>query len=283
MRHHGILKPRSVWALRLSAVLAGLVSVYTHAMAQDGLAQNGSMLPAVSSLNASFSVEGGLYDNDEAFVALGSVTAPAGHNYGVQFDGAVGTIDGDAIIGGGFHAFRRNPESYLLGVFTSHHRWKEFEISRVAAESELYWNDFTIRTLVGLEHISLPDRIGSMTVMDREDSHLFLELDLAWYPTDNLEMFVGFHRESEAPLGVIGFEYRPLWDFRQPVSIFGVAYAGEDDYLRATAGVRIYFGDNDGRSLIALRREQDPPNHTPVSPHFTEMVFRRANNIPEGE
>jgi hypothetical protein len=81
MRHHGILKPRSVWALRLSAVLAGLVSVYTHAMAQDGLAQNGSMLPAVSSLNASFSVEGGLYDNDEAFVALGSVTAPAGHNY----------------------------------------------------------------------------------------------------------------------------------------------------------------------------------------------------------
>jgi hypothetical protein len=159
MRHHGILKPRSVWALRLSAVLAGLVSVYTHAMAQDGLAQNGSMLPAVSSLNASFSVEGGLYDNDEAFVALGSVTAPAGHNYGVQFDGAVGTIDGDAIIGGGFHAFRRNPESYLLGVFTSHHRWKEFEISRVAAESELYWNDLRFAPLSGSS--TSPCRTGS--------------------------------------------------------------------------------------------------------------------------
>jgi hypothetical protein len=267
--------PRAARALIALAMAA--------AFHQGALAQDGPTLPAVGSLNANFSLEGGLYDNDEALVALGSVTAPVGHDFGAQIDAAFGTIDGENIVGGGFHAFTRNPDSYLLGVFTSHHRWKEFEISRIAGEAELYWGSVTVRTLVGLEHISWPDRIATVTVTDREDSHLFFELDAAWYPTEDLELFVGFHRESEAPLGVFGFEYRPRTEFSHPLSIFGVAYFGEDDYLRATAGIRIYFGEQSDRSLVRLRREQDPPNHTPVSPHFTEIQFMRANNIPVPE
>lgn len=244
-------------------------------------AQEGGPLPAVGGINANISVEGGLYDNDEAFLSLGSVTVPAGHAWGMQFDGAAGAIDGEAIIGGGFHLFNRDPDRYLIGLFASYHDWKDFQISRIAAETEFYWNEFTVRSLVGFEHIRYPRQIGPMVLTDRDDGHVFGKLDLAWYPTEDLELFGGFHYESEAPLGAIGLEYRfSTPAFTHPISFFATGHFGEDEYIRATAGLRIYFGD-DGRSLRQIRRELDPPNHTPVSPHFTEMVFVRNNNLPE--
>jgi hypothetical protein len=261
----------------LSLAAALMLGLAAHA---PSLAQEVGPLPAVGGLNANLSVEGGAYDNDEAVLALGSITIPAGHAWGIQMDGAAGSIDGEPIIGGGFHAFNRNPDSHLIGIFASHHDWKDYQISRIAAESELYWNDFTVRTLLGFEHIRYPSRIGPMVLTDRDDGHVFGKADLVWYPTEDLELFGGFHYESEAPLGAVGMEYRfAAPGFTHPISFFAMGHFGEDDYLRATAGLKIYFGDG-GRSLRQIRREIDPPNHTPVSPHFTEMVFARRNNLP---
>ncbi|MEM8878671.1 MAG: hypothetical protein AAGD23_12490 [Pseudomonadota bacterium] len=261
------------------ATLVAFVAVQsTSARAEDAGA-----LPAVGGTNGKLSVEGGVYDDDGAFLALGTVSIPAGYAWGLQFDGAAGTIDGEEIIGGGFHAFTRDPDSHLIGLYASHHQWNDFQISRIAAESELYWNELTFRALLGYEHIRFPARISTMVLTDREDGHVFGKADLVWYPFEDLEIFAGFHYESEEPLGAIGLEYlMTSADTSHPIAFFAMGHFGDDDYLRATAGLRIYFGDG-GRSLKRIRRELDPPNHTPVSPHFTEMVFVRRNNLPEPE
>jgi hypothetical protein len=263
----------------LSLAAALMLGLAAHS---PGLAQDAGSLPAVGGINANLSVEGGAYDNDEAVLALGSMTIPAGHAWGIQLDGAAGSIDGEPIVGGGFHAFNRNPDSHLVGVFASHHDWKDYQISRIAAESELYWIEFTLRALIGLEHIRYPARIGPMLLTDRDDGHVFGKADLVWYPTEDLELFGGFHYESEAPLGAVGMEYRfaRAQASRIPYRSSPWAISAKTTISGRPPGCGSTFGDG-GRSLRQIRREIDPPNHTPVSPALHRDGLRAAQQPPD--
>ena len=57
--------------------------------------------PAVSGPNGKISIEGGRYDDENAALALGSYTIPLGQSLGLQFDGALGGVDGETLAGGG--------------------------------------------------------------------------------------------------------------------------------------------------------------------------------------
>ena len=55
----------------------------------------------------------GYVEGAKTFGAIGAVTVPIGHRYGLQLDGSVASIDTEAA-----HFFWRDPSKGLLGAYT---------------------------------------------------------------------------------------------------------------------------------------------------------------------
>ena len=170
-------------------------------------APGGEAGPAVSDANGKLSVEGGQYDGDQSALALGSYTLPLGHAFGLQADGALGRIDEGTMGGGGLHLFTRDPSRYLLGLYGSYHTWEAIDIWRAATEVQLYLGRFSINGLGGYEGVAVPSTIGGLTVLDPHDDHVFGQVDLAYYPVDDLKVYGGYRYVNEASLGAAGIEY----------------------------------------------------------------------------
>lgn len=249
---------RSKWLilpLFFSALAVGLI--LPGAVFADG--------PAVSNPSGKFSVEGGLYDDDESVLALGSYTIPLSHAWGLQVDGALGRIDDDTMGGGGVHLFTRDPDSYLLGFYGSYHEWNDIEIWRSAAEAELYVDRFSLTGLAGFESIDVPAFSDGLEVFNSDSDHFFGHVDLAYYPLDDLKLYGGYRYINETSLGAAGVEYL-LRDFGSPMSLFAKGTFGEEEHTRITGGLKIYLGADNSKSLISRHRTEDPQNYTPVFP-----------------
>ena len=206
-----------------------------------GQAVAGGTGPAVSGPNGKISVEGGSYEDEAAGIALGSFGVPLSHSFGLQFDGAVGTIDDELLGGGGVHLYTRDPSSYLLGVYGSYHTWDDINIWRTAAEAELYLGRFSLSGLGGYESVEVPSYSGGLLVLNQDDEHFFGHLDLAYYPLDNLKLSAGYRYESEISLGTAKAEYL-LSGFETPISVFARGDFGEEDYTSVSGGLKVYFG-----------------------------------------
>jgi hypothetical protein len=233
-------------------------------------AHGGGGGPAVSDANGKLSVEGGKYDGEGSALALGSYTLPLGHSFGLQADGALGRIDADTMAGGGLHLFTRDPSRYLLGLYGSYHTWESIDIWRAAAEFQLYVDRFSLDGLGGYESVAVPAAIGGLTVLDPHDDHLFGQVDLAYYPTDDLRLYGGYRYANETSLGAAGLEYL-MRGFGAPISLFAKSDFGEAPYNRITGGVKVYLGPNRDKSLIARHRTEDPENYTPIFPALSEI------------
>lgn len=232
--------------------------------------------PAVSGLNTKFSIEGGQYDGEGSGILQGSLTTPLGHSYGLQFDAALGTIDGTTMGGGAVHLFKRDPSSYLFGFYGSFHTWDSIDIWRLAAEGELYRGQFTLSGIAGWESVDVPSTSGGVAILNTDDDHFFTELDLSYYPMDNLRLTAGYRYENEESYGAAEVEYLSLWG-RTPVSIFANGNFGNESQI--TGGLRIYMGADPNKSLILRNREDDPRTYLPVFPTLIPVVAA-ANLCP---
>jgi len=221
--------------------------------------------PAVSGPNGKLSIEGGQYDDGDSFLALGSYTLPVGSSLGFQADGAVGTIDGKVLGGGGAHLFTRDPSSYLLGVYGSFHSWDSIDIWRAAGEFEFYFGKVSLTGLAGYEGIDFPSTTAGLPVLNADDDHFFGRADFAYYLTDDFKISGGYRYVSEASLGTASAEYL-FRDAGVPMSIFAKGDWGEEQYNRITGGLKVYFGANPNKTLIKRHRTEDPQNYTPVFP-----------------
>ena len=253
----------SGFVLRFAALVVALLSA--------GQVLAGSTGPAVSGPNGKISVEGGSYDDEGGGVALGSFAVPLTHSFGVQFDGAVGTIDDELLGGGGVHLFTRDPSSYLLGVYGSYHTWDSIDIWRTAAEAELYLGRFSLGGLAGYESVDVPTTSGGLLVLTPDDEHFFGKLNLSYYATENFKLSAGYRYESEISLGTASAEYL-ITGYETPVSVFARGDFGEDDYNSVSGGLKIYFGADPRKSLIQRHRTEDPDNYTPVFPKLTTQA-----------
>ena len=223
--------------------------------------------PAVSGFNTKFSGEGGIYDDEGAGLFQGSLTTPLGYAFGFQADGVVGTIDDETLGGGALHLFTRDPSSYLLGIYASYHSWDSIDIARVAAEGELYWGRVTLSGIAGWESIDVPETRNGLRVLTQDEDRFFTELDVAYYPKDDLRLSAGYHYENGQSLGAAEFEYMPRWT-GVPMSFFATGRFGDDDVTRVTGGLKIYFGADPDKSLIRRHREDDPQTYNPVFPRI---------------
>lgn len=239
-----------------TALVSGLVFAGTAVAADlylEGTPVEPTVLPAVSGINGKISVLGGsLFD--EGYGALaGSISIPVGVRYGLQLDGAVGTHDGDFIGGGAGHLFWRDPSMALLGIYGSHtyHDNLDGSVSRIGIEGEYYWNQFTVKGVVGAEFfdVDIPT--------DVDDENFFAFSDLSYYPLDNLELSVGHRYTAETHALALGVEYQlDQQIFSSGVALFAEGRIGENDYEGIWGGVTFYIGDD--KSLIRRHREDDP-------------------------
>ena len=243
-----------------AAGLTGLVVVSGQANAAD---LDPGCVQAVSGFNGK--IEGGAgYDeidqefrvpganfpdlsfDDTRYHGAGSLSFPIGCMFGIQLDAAGGQASGEEFVGFGGHAFMRDPESYLAGIYATYTDHGPNEIWRVGPEVELYLGNFSLEGWAGFED------------SDSNGEQLFAHVDLAMYATDNLRLSVGFRRYLDLNLFAGGGEWQPDWD-GLPVSFYVEGQVGEQDYSSIFGGVRFYFGGPD-KSLIRRHREDDPSN-----------------------
>ncbi len=234
--------------------------------------------PAVSGFNTKFSAEGGAFDGKGSGLLQGSLTMPLGHAYGLQFDAALGTIDSKAMGGGAAHLFTRDPSSYLFGFYGSFHTWDSIDISRFAVEGELYRGRFTLSGIAGWESVNVPSTKGGLAVLNSDDDHVFTELNLSYYPRDNMRLTAGYRYVDEKSFGAAEFEYLSQWR-GTPMSVFANGNVGESGDTRITAGIRFYLGAEQNKSLIRRHREDDPATYIPVFPSLATAATA-ANLCP---
>ena len=209
-------------------------------------------LPAVSGPNGKVEIGAGWadlddIDGDEVFRGAAAFSFPVGDMFGIQADVyAVDALD-ETTVGGAIHAFTRDPNSYLLGVYGGYADAGSAHAWYVGPEAELY-----------LDNISIEAIAGYVDVSDSSfDGNFYGLADLAFYATDNFRLSIGASSVAGFETGRAGLEWF-MGDTGLPVSLKLDGRLGEDGYTSVTAGVSLYFGGED-KSLIRRHREDDPP------------------------
>lgn len=212
-----------------------------------------TVLPAVSGLNGKIAVQGGVFEDEGFGLLTGAVSVPLGARFGLQLDGLAGVRDGDFVGGGGGHLFWRDPSYGLLGVYGSFTKRDDFDgsVARIGVEGEYYFNNWTVRTVLGAESIDT----GNGFV--EPDDGFFAFTDISYYVNENLELSVGHRFTADRNALALGAEYQlDQTLFNNGVSLFAEGRIGEDDYNAIWAGVRLYLGDE--KTLMRRHREDDP-------------------------
>ena len=209
-------------------------------------------LPAVSGPNGKVEIGAGWADlddigSDEVFRGAAAFSFPVGDIFGIQADVyAVDALD-ETTVGGAIHAFTRDPNSYLLGVYGGYADAGSANAWYVGPEAELY-----------LDNISIEAIAGYVDVSDSSfDNNFYALADLAFYATDNFRLSIGASSVAGFEMGRAGLEWF-MGDTGLPASLKLDGRVGENGFTSVTAGVSLYFGGED-KSLIRRHREDDPP------------------------
>lgn len=205
-------------------------------------------LPAVSEINGKIAAAGGALDNDGVYLLDGSLSLPITHDFGVQFDGLIGTVDGDGVGGAGAHVFWRDPSVGLVGLYGSgivNTAATNYTLGNVGAAGSLYFGQFSVDAVVGAQFA------------DIRETEVFGSIGGSYYPVDDLRLYGAYRHWLGRNEGAFGFEWQ-LPGQSDDAMNFALFADGRlrngDDF--ALAGVRVYFGSQ--KSLIRRHREDDP-------------------------
>ncbi len=210
--------------------------------------------PAVDGFNTKLSFEGGpTFGGGEVYGASGSATIPLGHQFGLQLDGVVGAVDGNAIDGvevfaGAAHLFWRDPSRGLVGAYASAIHADIFgglNVYRGGLEGAVYPGRFTIEGIIGVFHA------------DFSDTDFFADAELGYYPDDDVRLSLGYSVVADDHVFKFGGEWAFASQAGTASSTFVDGYVNADGDGLAIAGLRFYFGQND-KTLIRRHREDDP-------------------------
>jgi len=212
--------------------------------------ETNTALPAVSAPNGKVEIGGGWADidslsSDEIFRGGAAFSFPVGDMFGIQADLTALDAFGETAIGGAVHAFTRDPNSYLLGVYGGYVDAGPANIWYVGPEAELY-----------LDNISIEAVGGYMDISNGVGSEFYAVGTVALYATDNLRLQVGASTVAGFASANAGLEWF-MGDTGIPASLTVDGRIGEDGFSSVMAGLSLYFGGED-KSLIRRHREDDP-------------------------
>ncbi|MEQ1520710.1 MAG: hypothetical protein ABL936_05515 [Aestuariivirga sp.] len=211
-----------------------------------------SALPAVSGINGKVEIGGGWADidelgDDEVFRGAVALSFPVGDTFGIQADLSALDAYGDTAVSGALHAFTRDPNSYLFGVYGGYTDVGLSDIWYVGPEVELYLGNVSIEAVAGFMDIDGGGNPGS---------EYYAIGDLGFYATENLRLTVGASSVAGFESGHASLEWF-LADTGIPASFTVDGRLGEDGFSSVMAGFSVYFGGED-KSLIRRHREDDP-------------------------
>jgi hypothetical protein len=209
--------------------------------------------PAVSALNGKISGEGGVTGSDGQSsglgVVAGSITAPLGHAFGVQLDGATGTSFNSTFVGGTAHLFWRDPAIGFVGPTASIAGGNGVRLGWYGAEAEYFAGMFTFGAWGGY-HEAFNGPLGTSA------STGYYGGGVTAYPFPDLAISLGVTSEFSRFSGNGTIEYQPDLFARRNVSFYVNAGVADRSAYSVTAGVRFYFGPD--KPLIRRHREDDP-------------------------
>jgi hypothetical protein len=202
--------------------------------------------PAVSETNLKLTTTAGSADGESAWLGVAGLTAPLSPMWGVQGEAGIMGVDGDTSYGLAGHVFKRDPDSYLAGLFLAHASEDEFDIeaTRLGAEAEFYLGQITLLMKAGYQF--------SDTIEDT----VFGEAELHWYASDDFRLAAGVSVQEDVTLAhadaewLVGGASLPGLALRASVNV------GENDYDSVMGGITWYFGSD--ASLKDRHRRQDP-------------------------
>ncbi len=215
--------------------------------------------PAVAGINGKAGVTFGSVDDDNLFVADGSITFPLNPATGLQLDAGFGEWD-SAAIGDtditrlGFHLFARDPQLGLAGIYASMNELEtsfgDADIDQYGIEGEFYSGPLTFSALLGQNRGDIDDDfLGT--------------LDVKWYPMDELMFEIGAAIVESDSKAHVGAEYQLLESLASYTDLAISAYAdlavGDDSYDHALIGLKTYFGSP---KSLTERHRKDTVNNT---------------------
>lgn len=219
----------------------------------DAIAVPPTLLPAVSGVNGSLDVAGGVNGAGGVGQIGASLSLPVAQQFGVQLDGLAATMNDSRLLGVGGHAFWRDPRQALIGVYgeglAADVGADTLKKGRIGAEAELYLNRMTLSGVAGYEWGNLDIRKG-----------LFLETLAGYFATDNLKLSAGYSYGFSGHMGTARVDWQlPANLGLGGATVYGEARYGEGGFAQALAGIKVPFGADNGKSLKRREREDDPP------------------------
>jgi len=212
--------------------------------------------PAVSGINGKIEASYTWTDIDgiddlSLWSGAGSISVPVGHSFGMQIDAGIGRFSGDAsatAYGIGAHAFWRNPDVALFGLYGDYQATSDFDLDsmRLGVEGELYLDRISLEGFAGAERFDFGGAV---------DTYFSGEALAAFYVTDDFRIHGGVGRRFDETYGTLGAEaMMPLAGKNVALFTDGVF---SENATSVRGGIRVYFGES-GKSLIARHREDDP-------------------------
>lgn len=218
--------------------------------------------PAVSGINGKLDLGYNYIDFNnvpgyfDAPYAIGTISLPVGHSFGVQFDAGYArysssVLPGSVTIGGGaIHAFWRNPDVALAGIYAHYVDLSVGPVNagvwRLGAEAEIYLDRVSLEAFAGADLLNAP--AGNQEFFTGD-------IYAAFYATDNIRLQAGVVHSFNNTVGRIGGEAMlPFGGNNVSLYAHGSFGSGIDS---VHAGMRIYFGEQ-GKSLIDRHRQDDP-------------------------
>lgn len=202
--------------------------------------------PAVSETNLKLTTTAGSADGESAWLGVAGLTAPLSPMWGVQGEAGIMGVDGDTSYGLAGHVFKRDPDSYLAGLFLAHASEDEFDIeaTRLGAEAEFYLGQITLLMKAGYQF--------SDTIEDTA----FGEAELHWYASDDFRLAAGVSVQEDATLAHADAEWLVGGTSLPGLALRASVNVGEDDYDSVMGGITWYIGSD--ASLKDRHRRQDP-------------------------
>jgi len=231
---------------RLMAASAAVLALTAIGLGTGSARADG---PAVSGPNLKLDVGGGFYREDGAGLATGVFTFPIGENFGGQIEGAIGTLDDDFAWGGGGMAYWRDPDVALAGLFVSHGAIGDDNTTRYGGIGKFYLGQFDISGQAGYQ------------THDQGSDGAFGNLEIGFYPVDDLRIALGGDLNRVANFAFAGIEFRPGFEALPGMTLFLDGQIGEHDHSGVLAGVRFYFGES--TTLIDRHRRDDDASTIP--------------------
>jgi hypothetical protein len=231
--------------------------------------------PAVDAVNEKIDVFAGSVAGKSVSGVNGSVTVPLGGQYGAQFDGTIGSLDGNTMAAGAAHLFWRDPSRALLGLYVSENYWDRYgglSVGHVAGEGEYYWGRFTLQGIAGVEFgnsastsISTlatgPVFTNTTTFFDSYNikTRFFDQINLKYYFADDIAGYVGHRYLGGLNALALGAEFARPIGHGALASAFVEGRIGENNASGIWGGLKLYFGPRD-IPMIARHRTEDPHN-----------------------